>query len=190
MIPNGSILTYSGTWHTTKFKNSSDVIKGVTAGLNRAHLLVRSVQSDAPWSTKLGLGITAPFTVTIDLQVDNGVGFGNENDVIQIVRHWVYDTTGDFPEADSIPYKQTPDTGVKTATGQPAPKIPVDSKGCIAGTSSAVDGSFSLSCWFGNLTTKGLTSVGFVAILAILGVGLLVFARPAAVAAAARRAAA
>jgi hypothetical protein len=138
--------------------------------------------------SKIGLGITAPFSVTLELQIDNGLGFNSENDVVQIVRHWVYDVTGAFPETDSIPYKQLPDSGA-IPTGQPVPK-PSVSSGCIAGTSNDTSGSFSFSCWFGNLTTKGLTSVGFIALLVLLGFGLLIFARPAAVASAARRVAA
>jgi hypothetical protein len=191
MIPNGSVLTYVGTWHTTLSQNSSDILSKVGAGLTRSHLLVRSsVPIDAPWMTKIGLGITAPFTVTIELQIDNGLGYGSENDVIQIVRHWVYDVTGSFPETDSIPYKQLPDLPGRAPTGQPVPTNPPPGGGCVAGTSNGLDGKFSISCWFDNLTTKGLTSVGFIALLVLLGFGLLIFARPAAVAGAARRVAA
>src|SRR6267142_5950663 len=180
MIPDGTNLTYTGTWSTTAFKTSDTVIKAVNAGIARSGLIVRSYTADAGWLTKLG--VSGPFTITLHLQIENGMGFDSEDDVISIIRHWVYDTIGDYPTADSIPYKRLPGNTKDTPTGQPAPPPAADAKGCIAGTSNNVDGNFSLSCWFGNLTTKGLSSVGFVAILAILGVGLLVFARPAAVA--------
>lgn len=186
MIPDGANLTYTGTWHTTFTKTSAQVIRDVSAGLNRSNLPVRSYTSDATWSTDIGPG---EFTVTLHLQVENGLGFNSPSDIIAIVRHWVLDVTGDFPTSDSLPYVQV-QGGSELPTGQPAPPKPPPGGGCIAGTSSGLDGKFSISCWFGNLTTKGLTSVGFIALLILLGFGLLIFARPAAVAGAARRAAA
>lgn len=187
MIPNNANLTYNGTWHTTFFKTSAQVIREVSAGLNKNSLPVRSYTSDATWSTDLGPG---EFNVTLHLQVENGLGFEKPEDIIALVRHWVFDVTGDFPTSDSLPYAQQAPSGGELPTGQPAPPKTPPGGGCIAGTSSAVDGKFSISCWFGNLTTKGLTSVGFIALLVLLGFGLLIFARPAAVASAARRAAA
>lgn len=193
MIPNGANLTYTGTWQTALGKTSADVIRGVSTGLLKNSLPVRSFTSDATWATDFGhgLGIAgAPFVVTLHLQVENGLGFGSPNDIIALVRHWVYDTTGYFPITDSLPYaEQTPGRG-EIPTGQPAAPPTPPGGGCIAGTSNSLDGKFSISCWFGNLTTKGLTSVGFIALLVLLGFGLLIFARPAAVAGAARRAAA
>lgn len=187
MIPNGANLTYNGTWHTTFFKTSAQVIRDVSAGLNKNSLPVRSYTSDATWSTDLGPG---EFNVTLHLQVENGLGFDKPEDIIALVRHWVFDVTGDFPTSESLPYAQQSLGGSELPTGQPAPPKPAAAAGaCIAGTSSSLDGKFSISCWFSNLTTKGLTSVGFIALLVLLGFGLLIFARPAAVAGAARRAA-
>ena len=187
MIPNGANVTYTGTWHTTFTKTSANVIREVSAGLSKNSLPVRSYSSDATWSTDLGTG---EFNVTLHLQVENGMGFSSPDDIISLIRHWVYQVTGDFPTADSLPYAQQTPGGDETPTGQPPPPADKGAKGCIAGTSNDVSGSFSLSCWFSNLTTKGLTSVGFIAMLVLLGFGLLIFARPAAVVGAARRAAA
>jgi hypothetical protein len=188
MIPDGYNLTYTGTWKTARFSQASTTIDRVSADLARAGLPVRSFTTDAGFFANLPIGVErVAFNVTLHLQVANGLGFQSPDDVISIVRHWVQYETDVFPDADSLPYIADPATGIDVPTGQPAPKAAIDKAGCIAGTSTDLSGSFSLSCWFSNLTQKGLATTGFLALLIIGGLGLLIFARPAAAAAAARR---
>jgi hypothetical protein len=57
----------------------------------------------------------------LQVQVNNGMGFSDPNDVISIIRHEVFVATGSFPTADSIPTVQTPGAAGPVATGQPMP---------------------------------------------------------------------
>lgn len=185
MIPDGANVTYTGQWATDGLNTSQSVISDVSVCLQKAGLPVRSFTTDASYSTDF---LGGQYSVTLHLQVENGMGFGKPDDIISLVRHCFYLSTGFFPSSDSLPYAQQAVGGNELPTGQPAPPKPPPGAGCISGTSSGLDGKFSISCWFSNLTTKGLTSVGFIALLVLLGFGLLIFARPAAVAGAARRA--
>jgi hypothetical protein len=188
MIPDGSNVTYVGTWRTARFAQASTTINNVSADLGRNGLPVRSFTSDAGFFANLPIGLErVAFNVTLHLQVENGIGFSSPDDIVSIVRHWVQYETDVFPDADSLPYVQEPGQA-EIPTGQPAPKPATDKTGCIAGTSTDLGGGFSLGCWFSNLTQKGLATTGFLALLIIGGLGLLIFARPAASATAARRA--
>jgi hypothetical protein len=171
MIPNGSVVTYVGTWAHSAFVSANSVVAEVNQALTAMGLSVRSWQVDAGVITTLG----GPFGVTLQLQVENGLGFDKPDDVISIVRHAVYQVTGDFPSADSLPFVQVPGSGPPQPTGQPKPggTAPV---GCVAGTAYDTAGSFSLSCWWENLTQKGLASVGLLALVAVVGIGIFVFA--------------
>jgi len=125
-------VTYRGQWTTTTSKDAPRLIDAVTAALQQDGLSVRSVQTDAGFlakSTIVGFaeaGLT--FNVTLQLQVSNGMGFGDPNDIISIVRHEVYAASGIFPVADSVPQVQMPrGDGGGDSTGQPpGPGAPQD----------------------------------------------------------------
>lgn len=165
MVPSGSIVTYVGQWSTTFSQSASDVIQAVVTGLNGAGLPVKQQSNTA---TFLQSGLEEPFSVTLQMQVD-GLGYNSPDDVISIVRHQVYLATGKFPFSDSLPYVQAPGATVK-ATGQPGQTAP--QTGCVAGSSSDLTGAFSFSCWFKNLTTTGFASVGALALIVVLGIGV------------------
>jgi len=187
MIADQSNVTYVGTWRTARFAQASTSINNISAKLAGAGLPVRSFSTDAGFFANLPIGLErVPFSVTLHLQVENLTGFQSPDDIVSIIRHWVLDETGVYPDADSLPYVQQPGQP-EIPTGEPAPPIARDKTGCIAGTSTDLAGGFSLSCWFSNLTQKGLATTGFLALLIVAGLGLLIFARPAAAAAAARR---
>jgi hypothetical protein len=89
------------------------------------------------------VGLEDTFQVTLQLQVNNGQGFADPNDIISVIRHEVYVASGYFPLADAIPTMQTPDPtqpgGLAAAvgTGQPT----------IAGAPPPPGTSTSITAW-------------------------------------------
>lgn len=129
MVPDQSVLTYQGTWQNTLTQTAQVVLQKVIAALTQDGFNVRN-SSLSPLSSVanfldlqntavLGLAEQITFNVTLQLQVNNGQGFSDPNDIISIVRHEVYVATGAFPSADSIPTVQTPGAAAPVATGQP-----------------------------------------------------------------------
>jgi hypothetical protein len=119
VVPDQSILNYVGTWTIPiEFSNpsASDIVTAVTAALENDGIEVRSSSNTAGY-------LSSTFTVNLQLQVNNGMGFSDPNDVISIVRHEVYVATGSFPTSDTIPTVQTPGAAAPVATGQPAPAL-------------------------------------------------------------------
>jgi hypothetical protein len=114
-IPDGSLVTYHGTW-TSVFNTGGGISQpgyaqaiadGVVAALNAdGQLKVLSYPRDlssgpsGTWAALLGSN--APFDITLQLQVMNGMGFGSVNDLIAIIRHYVYTVSGQFPVHDAI----------------------------------------------------------------------------------------
>src|SRR5205085_12309900 len=100
-------------------------------------------------------------SVTMQIEVESGYDYGSESDVASIINHAIYQQFGVLPAA-SIPRFQPP-SGGSVGTGQPVLPDPgktgPQASGCIAGSSNDLSGKFSLSCWFNNLTTKGLSTV-------------------------------
>jgi len=110
-IPPGAILTYKGTWTTVQDPQS--LVNAVVSQLNGDGQLT---VLQAPTSASIGatianaIGMNNPFSVTLVLQVTNGMGFSSVNDVISIVRHYVYAVAGVFPQTDAITQVQSPST--------------------------------------------------------------------------------
>lgn len=169
-IPNGSIVTYVGQFSPGVGYNSSDVQAALTAALAAAGLPVLSYSSSGETFFSIG---TEQLTVTIQVKIQTGMDYGDESDVASLINHAVYTQFGVLP-AGSIP-RFSPPSGGTTQTGQPGQTAPATS-GCISGTNTDLSGSFSLSCWFGNLTTKGLSTVGLLAIAVAIAIGIFVFA--------------
>ncbi len=119
MVPDQTVLNYVGTWTIPiEFSNpsASDIVNVVTAALENDGIEVRSSSNTAGY-------LSSTFTANLQLQVNNGMGFSDPNDVISIVRHEVFVATGSFPTSDSIPTMQTPGAAGPVATGQPSPAL-------------------------------------------------------------------
>jgi len=182
LIANGTIVTYTGSWPHGEFTTADDMVQQVLAKLVTSGFASRSAPVvDATFVTTLG----GNFQVTLQLEVQNGIGYGSPDDVISIIRHWVYVVSGAFPTGDSIPVIQTPHNiadpsqlppGTTVQTGQPGATA-TKSAGCVAGAAYDLGGSFNLGCWWDNLTTKGLSTVGLLAITIVVGVGIFIYAR-------------
>lgn len=170
-IANGDNLTYIGTWTAGGiFQTVNDLVSAVYTDLAAQGVAVRNSNVDQSLGQIIGAaGWGGTFKVTLSLQVENGLGFNSVDDVISIIRGAVYQESGSFPSADSIPYNNN------VPTGEPNTNIPSSGigTGCIAGTGNDLTGSWSLSCWFGNLTTSGLSTVGMLVLIAIVGLILL-----------------
>jgi hypothetical protein len=187
VVPAGATVKYVGTWRTGSFQTADGVVAQVSTLLLSSGLSVRSQHSSAGWFANLPGFVKSSFDVTLQLEVDNGLGYGSQDDIISIVRSYVQQVTGFPPQSDSIPELTLPGDNTPTSTGEKSQDS--GQQGCIAGTSNDLSGNFSLQCWFSNLTTKGLGTVGILAILAVVAVGLIVFAAPALAAKGARKAA-
>jgi hypothetical protein len=175
MVPNGANLTYVGTWVTNSFTQTTNaLLSAVSTDLVGVGIAVRN--SDANQSLGniiLNVGVGGQFKVTLSLQVENGLGYGSVDDIISIIRGFVYQESGQYPLSDSIPYTQD-DSGNTVPTGQPdTSRTPNKSEGCIAGSNNDLSGSFSVGCWFSNLTSSGLSTVGVLALIGIVGLILL-----------------
>lgn len=165
-VPDMSIVYYEGTWPQRAFSLPPSILKHVVNSLNSMGLAVRASEIT---SGVFGEAIGSPFNVRLTLEVENGLGFSTTDDVISLVRGAVYAEVGEFPTADNVPRFKPPRGGVVTG-GAPseAPR-----EGCISGTSQDLNGDFSLSCWFSNLTGKGLSTIGLLAIGALVGLVLI-----------------
>ena len=160
-IPDGAILTYNGTWPPGTYGGFADYTGSVFADLTNAGIAVRGVSGGFGL---LNSALGTSFPIQLQLQVENGLGFRDVSDVISIVRGAVYQEAGAYPVSDSIPYVQATANGPAQTTGQPA---------AMPGAAS----TSSISDWFSNLTSKGLSTLGLVFIGLALGVVLLLTAQ-------------
>jgi hypothetical protein len=128
-IPNGSIVTYRGTWTSVfntghGYQQAGDpqsIVNGVIAALaadGQLSVLQAPNNLSNSFSAVVGgvIGASNPFPVTLVLEVTNGQGFGSVNDIISIVRHYVYTISGLMPQADSIVSVQAPSDPNAAAT--------------------------------------------------------------------------
>lgn len=122
VIRDQAIIKYQGKWSATPRIPAPAVINLVSAALSKDGITVKDSSNDAGFFQSNSIPFIGaseiPFTVNLTLQVSNGMGFSSENDVISIVRHDVFASTGVFPTADSVPLIQNPN-GIATSTGQP-----------------------------------------------------------------------
>jgi len=104
IIPNQSVVTYLGTWSPGVLGSAETAIGTVLSALTQDGFAIRDVSSAAA----AGAG---PFKVTLQLQVDNGLGFSDASDIIAIIQQEVFAATGATPIADSIPNVRLPHRG-------------------------------------------------------------------------------
>jgi len=178
MILDQTVLTYQGTWTNTFTQSAQDVVDAVSAKLTGAGLAIRSTSVNQPFSASAIVGVSQPFNVTLTIQVQNGVGFGSPDDVISIIRSNVYQVTGSFPQADTIPYQAAPG-GSQVSTGQPGlPKPPCDKSKCGFADIFSSDPSncCGLADWLAGLTSTTAWVLG-IAVIGILAGVILVSGR-------------
>lgn len=172
MIPDGSIVTYVGKWPLGTYAGFADYTGAVLSDIAGAGLTVRGKTGGFNF---LNSALGTPFDIQLTLQVTNGVGFNTPDDIISVIRHFVYNEEGNYPIADSIPYIQDPG-GQQQVTGQPI------TTGTAATPAAHACGDPSwgffddpgqyISC----LSTKGLSTLGLVFIGLLIGVAFIVYA--------------
>ena len=130
MVPNQSVVNYQGKWTPASFLGAQEVVSEVVQALSADGLTVRNVTQDSGFLQNTpGVPFSLnPFNVTLQIQVNNGMGFSDPNDIISIIRHEVYTVTGEMPLADSIPTVQMPASadvpaGQVVQTGQPSQPV-------------------------------------------------------------------
>lgn len=113
-VPAGTILTYKGVWPVTLLLLSGDIINKVAQRLAADGLPVRTQTNDQSIIGALG---SQPFGVT--LQIESLGSYARLQDVISIIRHEVYEVTGQFPQSDSMVSVQLPGSQQTLYTNQP-----------------------------------------------------------------------
>ena len=175
VIQNGAIVTYTAEWPYGTYAGFVDYAPTVYNDLNAAGLTVQGVQGGFSLLNSL---LGSPFKITLTLQVSNGLGFGNENDLMSIISHYVQQESGNAPLSQSVPYVKNPSDTSTQATGQAATPGTV-STGTPGATHVCGDPSWGffddpgqyISC----LTSKGLSSLGLIAIGLMVGVAFILF---------------
>jgi len=120
IVPNGSLVTYTGQWQLTNVatQNPSELLAAVIAAVNADGLhVVRSSSNAGFWDTEV-LGNT--FSVTLQIQVANGMGFGEPSDIGSIVDHEVYAASGAMPSGSGVSVVTVPGS----TPGLPPPAAP------------------------------------------------------------------
>lgn len=107
LVPDKAIVTYKGHWLTTALQNATDVINKVSANLRGDSLNVVNFSSDADLLTK-GIGAGRDFNVTLQIQVANGMGYGQPADIGSIIDHEHYAVTGSMPLSSSTTLTAVP----------------------------------------------------------------------------------
>jgi hypothetical protein len=132
-IPNGSIVTYQGTWTSVfntgaGYKQQGDpqsIVNGVVAAMNADGQLTviqapQGLSSSFTGAVSAALGLQHPFSVTLVLEVTNGLGFSDVNSIISIVQHFVYQISSLFPQASAITSVVTPADPNAAAAASPS----------------------------------------------------------------------
>lgn len=114
-IPNGSLLTYSGTWQSVfntgagyaQPTDPQSILNAVVNAINADGQLTVTQAPNTLSSSFLAtiegiFGSSNSFPVTLVLQVTNGQGFASVNDVISIIHHYVYTVLGGLVPLSSI----------------------------------------------------------------------------------------
>lgn len=167
LIPNGTIVTYQGRWNSAYFSGPASVINAVIAALAGDGLATRNFSTDAGLLADITHGA---YSVTLQLQVENGLGYGSENDIISIVAGRVQQISGDPPYSSSIPFIQAPG-GAPLTTGQPVSAGGGGSGSCSGSLDSS--GSWSFACWIANLTSNAMWAVGLVGLGIVAAIFLI-----------------
>ena len=171
-VPNKSTVTYTATVNHTQyvgFGTPSGLVADAKAALRPQGVTVITFSSSSEALASITGG---SFTLNMQIHVENGLGFDSEESLRNVVDDAIESTgTGVSVVSSDVLSIQTPDGAVtKTSANADKPQT----SGCISGSGNDLNGNFSLSCCFGNLTGKGLSTVGLLTIVAVLGVGLFV----------------
>jgi hypothetical protein len=139
IVPDQSIVIYQGRWQTPAggMGGPMPVVRAIESALANDGLTVHNESVNAPTAASLGFN-NIPFSITLTLQVTNGMGYGDPNDILSVINHEVYVATGAMPLAGSITSVQSPGGG-QQPTGQPTISTAPDPN-CASGMPYDVNG--------------------------------------------------
>lgn len=171
-VPPGAQLTYSGTWPHTEyvgFGTVDQLVGDVGSAIQPFGLVIRSYSSSGGLAPLLGTS----FNVTLQIQNQNQIAFGDVEDVRKIVNDAVTNLVG-APTASSVPYC----TGCGSADGSTGQAPPATQPGATHVCGDPSWGFFDdpaqyLTC----ASQKGFMSLGLIFVGLIAGVILLVTAK-------------
>jgi hypothetical protein len=108
IVPNGSLVTYTGQWiipNSAFTMSPSQLLAAVANAVNRDGLHVVNSSQDSGF---LGVAmLEGAFNVTLQIQVSNGMGFGQPSDIASIVDHEVY-ASGATAQGSSVSVTSIP----------------------------------------------------------------------------------
>lgn len=161
VVPDQSIVTYTGTWVPHGTQGATQIIGSVSSILSGEGLAVRSVSS-SPYRFLLNNTVN----VKLSIQVANGMGYNKPSDIASVVDNAAWQVTGTLPLASSISSVQVPGGAAPTPTGQP--EIPDTGSGSGAQPDQPQQPQ-DLTTWFEqNAVWIGLGVVGLVLIPRLL----------------------
>ena len=175
-VPNGAILNYSGIWPAPSTFSSyvfglspDDAVAQVGQILTQGGVVIQG--SNISNDTAAQVTGLSSIDVSLTLQVQNGVGFNDVSNVIDLITAAVQSVLGNPPVSQTIPQIQTPGATAATPTGQ------------ATSTNTGCQHTCGNPCWsflddpgayVKCLTSSGLSTLGLVFIGLALGIVLLV----------------
>lgn len=105
IVPNGSLVTYTGQWVTDISTTPDQMLAKVAAALSRDGLHVVSSSQSGGF---LGIMFSGSFTATLQIQVSNGMGYANPSDIASVVDHEFFAASGEMPTGSSVSVQSIP----------------------------------------------------------------------------------
>jgi len=100
-VPDQAVATYQAIWpQDTNFSFASTVIDSVSTALNANDGI--SVLSSTNQNSPVGAFQGKAYSVVLQVQVRNGLGFGAERDLASVIDHEFYAATGKMPLSSAV----------------------------------------------------------------------------------------
>lgn len=170
MLPDGTVFEYQSTdWSVTFASGPQEIISRVASNLQSKGLYVRANSYKTPSVLAQIYGDAVgsyKYSVDMQVQIENGVGFASVDDAASIIDHEVYVITGNLP-THSVPNFDQPNVapGLKEVCGQPNCDQNNPNR-CLEDV---------ITCWFKKLTLKGMYALAIIGLVAIGAVSLILY---------------
>jgi hypothetical protein len=117
IVPNQAVVTWVGQVSGTATLSVQDVIAAASAALQSDGLPVVS-QAGAPFALwDIDLSFSSSATITLQLIVNNGMGYGDPSDIAAIINHEIYTASGVMPTGAITNVTAPGGTATATAAG-------------------------------------------------------------------------
>jgi len=126
IVPNQSIVTWVGQVSGSATRSVQDVIAAASAALQNDGLAVTST-SGLPFAIfDINIQLSSAATVTLVILVNNGMGYGDPQDIAAIVNHEIFLASGVMPSGAVTVVKAPGAAAAATAAGAGLPTQPTD----------------------------------------------------------------